>query len=190
MGDLVIKLEVGDEQSIMQTRFATIGFILVDRALNRRGVLNRLRGIRSKSIAPCIGEMKVHNLHIEMLTEKNAAKIGGRIGKVVKVENPLVKGGLSKNYLRIRVGIKMKEPLIEGFWVFRREKGRVWVEIRYAKLPNLRFKCGCLGHIEKNCDREAIVETSSSYGGHMRAGGNRFGNSENEIGRAVEKNRG
>lgn len=49
---------------------------------------------------------------IELLTNKNAMTIGSRIENAQKIEHLAGRGGFGKNFLRIRVDVKMKEPLV------------------------------------------------------------------------------
>ncbi|XVE52549.1 hypothetical protein DITRI_Ditri02bG0130800 [Diplodiscus trichospermus] len=44
----------------------------------------------------------------------NGDKIGERLGRVIKVEDPNGNKGMNQGFLRIRVGIKMGKPLVEG----------------------------------------------------------------------------
>ena len=59
--------------------------------------------------------VQIHNLLVELLTKRNAELIGKQIGKIKKVEDPLLSGGVARNYLRVRVEVRVDMALIPGF---------------------------------------------------------------------------
>ena len=65
-----------------------------------------------------------------------------RIRKVVKIEDLNAKMGINRGYLRMKVGLRMDRPLLEGFWVLMKEKSRIWAAIRYEKLSDFCYRCG------------------------------------------------
>ncbi|XVF84678.1 hypothetical protein PTKIN_Ptkin17bG0056900 [Pterospermum kingtungense] len=93
--ELKIVLDEEDESNWALTGFVVVGLILTDKALHRKGVLGILRGIWSEKFMPCIRE--VHDLPLELMTEKNAATIGEKIGSddVVKVVDGKGEGQIS-----------------------------------------------------------------------------------------------
>lgn len=194
-----ILLEEGDDSSVGLTKFNAIGFILADRVLNRRGVVNILRGIWPETVVPFIREVnrntivisfvsesilnralkggpwsvmgycmhlkiwtmgcsveevdfsnisfwiQIHKLPIELSTNKNAAVIGSKIGDVQRIEDLVGRGGFGRNFLRMKVNFKMRSPLVPGFWVPRKNSESLWVEVKYEKLSDFCYRCGCLG---------------------------------------------
>ena len=53
--------------------------------------------------------------------------------------------------MRIKVGFKVNEPLVDGFWLPYGVEGKKWIGIKYEKLQDFCFVCGKLGHLQKNC---------------------------------------
>ncbi|CAL9010115.1 unnamed protein product, partial [Prunus brigantina] len=51
------------------------------------------------------------------MNKECAGKIGGKLGKVLKLED---KGG-SRGYLRFQVDLDSRNPLVKGFWLPRRD---------------------------------------------------------------------
>ena len=50
--------------------------------------------------------------------------------------------GVGRIFLRIRLGLKVDEPLVEEFWLPKEVKEKSWVHIRYEKLLEFCFACG------------------------------------------------
>ncbi|OMO94054.1 reverse transcriptase [Corchorus capsularis] len=167
--DLEIVLESGDEECPQWTRFMAVGKIHANKTLNQKGVMAILRSIWSEEIAPGIRE--IHDLPLEMLSNKNAKIIGQTIGSVINIDEPTGLKGFGQSFLRIRVGIKVDDPLICGFWVPRRNRGKLWAKIRYERLADFCYSCGKLGHLAKHCDEEVKNDMDGRplYGPHLRA---------------------
>ncbi|XVE98610.1 hypothetical protein REPUB_Repub03eG0121100 [Reevesia pubescens] len=59
--DLEILLDSAEENDLVLSRFVLNRHILVENALNRKGVFSILRGIWSEEVVPCIREMGINN---------------------------------------------------------------------------------------------------------------------------------
>ena len=92
----------------------------------------------------------------------------GRLREVIKVEDTMWNRGVGLCFLRIKWEIDVEKPLMARFQVFRKEKGKVWVEIKYKKIIDFYFGCGRMGHIaryyEKNGDLDVVGEGDLGYG--------------------------
>ncbi|OMO52652.1 hypothetical protein CCACVL1_29137 [Corchorus capsularis] len=117
--------------------------------------------------------VQIHKIPLEMMNLENAGVIGKRLGRVVSIEDPKEVKGVGSNFIRIRLGIDICKPLVEGFWIPRREGRKTWAEVKYEKLSDFCYGCGKLGHMVKNCHLEvqrSVVDPSKPhYGPHMRA---------------------
>ncbi|OMO69205.1 Zinc knuckle CX2CX4HX4C [Corchorus olitorius] len=103
----------------------------------------------------------------------NAEKVGKVLGKILEIESLQWKQAIGRGFLRIRVAMKVGEPLLGGFWVPRQNGGRIWAEIRYEKLGDFCYTCGKLGHGEKSCAvglREQFVEDDVHPKPHLEKG--------------------
>ena len=59
--------------------------------------------------------MQIHNFPIELLTSKNAEVIGGRLGRLIKVDDLWVVEGVGIGFMSIRLGMQINKLLVEGF---------------------------------------------------------------------------
>ena len=85
--------------------------------------------------------VQLHGIPLEALTRKNAEKIGGRLGFVEDVEDPFVDGQIFRSFLKVRVLFDINQAFTTGFWVLRRDKGKIWVWIKYERLARRREQC-------------------------------------------------
>ncbi|KAK3003016.1 hypothetical protein RJ639_013251 [Escallonia herrerae] len=97
--------------------------------------------------------------------------IGNKVGRYMRVDLNEDGTGWGK-FLRIRTLIDIRKPLMRGVLV-KNGTDQLLVGIKYERLPNFCFHCGCLGHIEKDCDaRYRLSQESqkkSSYGVWLKA---------------------
>ncbi|KAL8161430.1 hypothetical protein V2J09_012919 [Rumex salicifolius] len=56
-------------------------------------------------------------------------------------------------FIRIRVLMDLKKPLRRGIMVACGTR-KIWAKVKYERLPNFRYNCGVLGHIDLDCDDE------------------------------------
>lgn len=74
--------------------------------------------------------LRAHGLPRGKLTEENGFKIGYLVGTPILVDlRPS-----TLQYLRIRVEIKVDEPLLTGFWLERANLPKKWINFRYERL--------------------------------------------------------
>ena len=56
--------------------------------------------------------------------------------------------------MRIRVGLKVNDPLVDGFWLPFVAKEMRWIAFKCEKLHEFCFVCGKLGHLLKSYGEE------------------------------------
>ena len=82
------------------------------------------------------------------------------------------KGRDWKVFLRIRVGLKVSEPLVDEFWLSLGAKWRRWIVFKYEKLQKFCFACEKLGQLLKNYGDEvkmaAYDQSKMRFGAQMR----------------------
>ena len=98
--------------------------------------------------------VQIHGIPLEALTVKATKKIGQRLGGLMDAEEPMHEGKLLRSCLRMRITIDITQPLTIGFWVPMKEKGNVWVLVKYEKLQDYCYTCGIIGHDQKMCRKE------------------------------------
>ncbi|OMP04828.1 Ribosomal protein S21 [Corchorus olitorius] len=114
--------------------------------------------------------IQIHGLPLEMQNLNNLKKIGSNIGSVTVLKKPEWNPGNGRCYMRARIEIDARKPLLPGFWVPRLGKDRIWVKLKYEKLGDFCFACGKLGHSMKNCDiNVSDLPRDSVYGPWLKA---------------------
>uniref|UniRef100_A0A2N9IQD1 CCHC-type domain-containing protein n=1 Tax=Fagus sylvatica TaxID=28930 RepID=A0A2N9IQD1_FAGSY len=96
--------------------------------------------------------------------------LGGLVEKVAASDDEC--GG--ENCMRVRVRMEVNRPLCRGRLVNLDEGKQGWVAFRYERLPNFCYWCGCLDHVEKDCDiglqqRHSSTKEEFQYGAWLRA---------------------
>ena len=76
---------------------------------------------------------------MDLMTQRNAEVIGRKLGRLVKIDDQKIIKGVGRSFLRLRLGVKVDEALVEGFWLPREVKETNWVQIRYEKLSEFCF---------------------------------------------------
>ncbi|KAJ1395066.1 Zinc finger, CCHC-type [Sesbania bispinosa] len=177
-----IQLDIEGESGLTIARKTLVGRILTDKSLNRVAVKEILakawglvEDINISDLGPNIflfhfseekqakkvleegprfvmGQL-LHGLPLDYMNTKNATKIAGFIGEVVLVENPFVNGHLLRSFMRIRVRINVKKPLITGFWLPRKDLPKTWIFIKYERLQGFCYNCGVIGHDNRTCKK-------------------------------------
>lgn len=73
------------------------------------------------------------------------------MGRIVSIE-PVRNGkGGRRGFFHHEVAMDVQVPLFEGMCV-QKEFEKYWVDIRDERIPDFRFTCGVIGHVEKSCD--------------------------------------
>jgi hypothetical protein len=86
-----------------------------------------------------------------MMNKKTGEVIGDIIGKTIEVDAE--EGELAIGlFLRIKVHIDVRKPLMCGVSVEINEGDKIWCPLQYEFLPNFCYICGRLGHTDKICD--------------------------------------
>jgi hypothetical protein len=103
------------------------------------------------------------------LNEETGKVIREKVGRVLKVDVDVDDSAVS-NYLRVRVQVDVRKPLLRGVFLEKvTSGGRDWCPIQYEFLPNFCYGCGLLGHVYKECDASVGKEEDQQYGDWMQA---------------------
>lgn len=95
--------------------------------------------------------IRIYDIPLGAMTTETAEAIGKVFGGIEEVdEDDLI---ICPQFLRIRVQINILKPLRRGM-ILVVEGKRIWVELKYERLPNFCYTCGCTGHTEMDCGKE------------------------------------
>uniref|UniRef100_A0A2N9H4K9 CCHC-type domain-containing protein n=1 Tax=Fagus sylvatica TaxID=28930 RepID=A0A2N9H4K9_FAGSY len=105
-----------------------------------------------------------------MLSEEVGADIGNRIGRFISNDEWKM---TSKQaiYLRVTVEVPIDKPLRRGHFATSSEGDKVWIDYRYERLSSFCYRCGRLGHEERNCEKQSEKEGNEppQYGEWLKA---------------------
>ncbi|KAK4275892.1 hypothetical protein QN277_018903 [Acacia crassicarpa] len=95
--------------------------------------------------------VQFHGLPLEAFDDANAKILGDAVGECVMYEKPRVGGRLGRGFIHVCSLLQLNEPLRTGFWVPRAMKTPAWVTVKYERLPDFCYNCGCIGHKDRVC---------------------------------------
>ncbi|MCH81857.1 zinc CCHC-type-like protein [Trifolium medium] len=93
-------------------------------------------------------------------TKQMGHNIGELLGKVEASELYEYPG--KKRIVKIKVAIKVYQPIASGILIGNANDGTNWIDFRYEKLPLVCFKCGIVGHAENLCPNRALDLANSA----------------------------
>jgi hypothetical protein len=75
-----------------------------------------------------------------------------------------------KVIIKIKVAIDVHNPITSGIHVGNPTDGTNWIDYRYEKLPQMCFKCGMIGHMDKLCRNQPLeLDTLAPLGPWIRS---------------------
>lgn len=95
--------------------------------------------------------IQVHNLPIEYMSKENAVEIGALVGEVLEVDFTSNGGICMSKFLRVKVELKVEDPLWSGFFLDRKPQSDLWIQFKYERIADICFKCGRFGHLKARC---------------------------------------
>ena len=116
--------------------------------------------------------VQVHNIPIGYRNKSVAADICEGIGQVDRSRDDAESDGGS--YIRVRVTLDVFQPLCRGRVVTFEEGGKIWINFRYERLPNICYWCGCFDHGDRDCDtwiqsKGTLKKEDQQFGSWIRA---------------------
>lgn len=116
--------------------------------------------------------VQVHDLPLELMTSQNAEIIGNHLGKCLGTEAVAADAAgysMRKNFLRVKVLLPLRNPLITGFNQPRENRHPAWVQLKYERLSDFCFFCGRLGHTKIYCPATETPPSPPLFGPNLRA---------------------
>jgi hypothetical protein len=113
--------------------------------------------------------IQVHDLPLELINSQNAEIIGNQLGTFLCTEEAGSGSSQRKNFLRLKVLLPLRNPLITGFNQPRLNRHPSWVQLKYERLSDFCFNCGLLGHIQLYCPATGYIPSPSLFGPILRA---------------------
>lgn len=98
----------------------------------------------------CTFWVQFHGIPPFNMATQVARKIGSIMGRVVEVDQAEGDDCIGR-FLRVRLQIDIRQPLMRGAFVHFPNEGSKWVSFRYEYLPEYCFVCGYLGHPSRTC---------------------------------------
>lgn len=111
--------------------------------------------------------IRVFDLPLGMMNEATGRKIGDKVGKTLEVDAE-DDGSTIGRYLRIKVRLDVRKPLLRGVMMEDEEGGSFWCPFKYEFLPNFCYVCGLLGHTDKDCDDYGGRDEKQQFGEWLR----------------------
>lgn len=97
--------------------------------------------------------VQIWGLPLEYLSKDAAIILGTLIGPLHEVD--FVDQGIRNlRYLQVRVQVQSAQPLMMGFYLRLDNGVSVWIQFRYERIFCICRKCGCVGHIDRDCLKE------------------------------------
>ncbi|KAK9158105.1 hypothetical protein Scep_004679 [Stephania cephalantha] len=114
--------------------------------------------------------VQIYKLPLQYRDPAAVEQIGERIDVVIESNSGFATEGIEqRKYMRVKVEISLRSPLMRGLCLEMDEKSNLWVIFKNERLPSFCFYRGQLDHEEVAClskayDRKAGIKKPYSYG--------------------------
>jgi hypothetical protein len=112
--------------------------------------------------------VRVMKLPFGMMNKAVGEAIGDEIGSFISMdlcEDDTTKG----RYLRIKVRVDIRKPLMRGVTVFTGEEDKpVWCPLEYEYLLDFCYTCGIIGHTDRSCEIRLEREEVQQFSKQLR----------------------
>ena len=134
-------------------------------------MLNDIDGFQQPSnisMTCCPFWIRLYNLPLGYRYAKHIELVAGSIGEVVEVDTD---GVVWDTSARVRVIVDISKPLCRVPTISMNNGRHAMFEVKYERLPTFCYKCGIIGHIERDCllDEEDEGTEDKQWGSWLRA---------------------
>ena len=116
--------------------------------------------------------VQIWNLPVHWISKEIGRKIGKVFDEVRDAIVPQV-GGKEGRHLKILVTADISQPLLRGTTV-KMNGTTKWLAFKYERCPDFCYKCGLIGHSERNCKCFISItkgKSENQFGPWLRANG-------------------
>ncbi|KAM1122858.1 hypothetical protein FF1_004321 [Malus domestica] len=109
--------------------------------------------------------VQIRGIPLGLTSERNVRRLVRDVGEFLELED------LSKarGFVRVRVVVNWKNPLVPGCWLSRGQDSETWVEFKYERLQDFCYRCGRIGHANSECSFEPQKSNTAGYGEWTKA---------------------
>lgn len=100
----------------------------------------------------CLFWLHLHCNPIGLSMESVARILGAKAGTVLKVEKRNNRASFGHG-LKVRILVDISKPLKKRCWMSLSCGKRNWIDFKYERLSDFCYICGCVTHLEQDCDR-------------------------------------
>nr|XP_017257879.1 PREDICTED: uncharacterized protein At4g02000-like [Daucus carota subsp. sativus] len=108
--------------------------------------------------------VQAHGLPLGRMNKDVAKELAAKIGRLVEVDCIGEGIQLHRSFLRFRVELNIKKPLVPGFILKRSGLSDLWIEFKYERLSKFCYECGRIGHDEDSCKYQEHHAQAEDYG--------------------------
>ena len=101
---------------------------------------------------------EVMDTPIEIEDKENAIEIGALVGEVVDVDFTGNGEVCMCKFIRVKVEVKVDDPLRSGFYLDRSPQPDLWIQFKYERVAEFCYKCGRLGHLKARCLKVSHID--------------------------------
>lgn len=91
--------------------------------------------------------VQIRGVPLSLSTELNVRRLAKEFGEFLELEDPAKAMG----FLRVKVMVDTRKPLLPGCWLPRADNRDTWIEFRYERLQDFCYRCGRIGHACNEC---------------------------------------
>jgi hypothetical protein len=99
-----------------------------------------------------------------MLSSEYTTDLENSLGRLIELDCET-----DRDFLQFRVEIDITKTLVLRFLISRSSGTELWVTLKYERLSDFFYRCGCLGHGRESCTNNVIAKYEGKWSSDMRA---------------------